>query len=136
VFSLFVRLFLKGEVMTKKQSLRSRGQDAAVAYLERIGIRVVERDWVSPAHEKVPIIATDGDTLVRVNVKVRMAADRNSEFVMPRAATCIQHRYQMEEYIKDCGLDGQDIDIRFDEIDLLVIAESRALLRHHRAAYC
>lgn len=31
--------------MSKKASLKSRGEDAAAAYLERCGICVVERDW-------------------------------------------------------------------------------------------
>lgn len=55
--------------MTKK-SLKQRGEDAAAAYLERVGICVVERGWRADAGV-IDIVAFDGDTLVIVDVKTR-----------------------------------------------------------------
>ncbi len=51
-----------------------RGEDLAHRYLEKQGMRVVARNWRSPAAPgEIDVIARDGETLVFVEVKTRAA---------------------------------------------------------------
>jgi putative endonuclease len=53
-----------------RRALGRRGEDVAVAFLERVGMRVVDRNWQIPAGE-IDIVARDGRTLVVAEVKTR-----------------------------------------------------------------
>lgn len=114
------------------KKLGDRGEDAAAAYLERSGLTIVERNWRCQSGE-IDIVALDGDTLVLVEVKTRKSAAKGSpeDAITPAK----QRRYARlaAAYIQHAGLEGTAA--RFDVIALLVIAEDRALLRHHRAAF-
>ncbi|MBW6468423.1 MAG: YraN family protein [Anaerosomatales bacterium] len=117
--------------MTREETAK-RGEDAAAAYLERTGCTVVERNWRCPSGE-VDIVALDGVTLVIVEVKTRKTASAGTpeEAVSPtkqrRLVRIARH------YLAHAGLD--DAEVRFDVIAIRPIAEDRALLRHHRAAF-
>ncbi len=117
---------------TERRKLGDRGEDAAVAYLERNGFTIVERNWASKGGE-VDIIALDEETLVLCEVKTRRSTSKGTpdEAVTPAK----QRRYARlaAEYLQSAGL--QDTHVRFDVISILVVAEDRALLRHHRAAF-
>jgi len=112
--------------------LGERGEDAAAAYLERIGMTVVERNWRCAAGE-IDIVALDGEVLVFCEVKTRKGVSKGTpeESVTPTK----QRRYRRlaDAYIQASAL--QDVAVRFDVITLLVLAEDRALLRHHRSAF-
>lgn len=112
------------------KSLKQRGEDAAAAYLERVGICVVEREWRCDAGV-VDIIAFDGDMLVVVDVKTSQAAGQKVSQAVSAAVTRRIRRIA-EAYIEYADL--QNVTWRFDRIDLLVVGEDRALLRHHRDA--
>lgn len=118
--------------MTENKPLGQRGEDAAAAYLERVGMTVVERNWRSKQGE-VDIVALDGTTLVLCEVKTRktVRAGTPEEAVTPAK----QRRYKRlaDAYIQAASLD--EVDVRFDVITILVIGEDKALLRHHRAAF-
>jgi len=119
-------------VTEKSKRLGERGEDAAVAYLERSGFTIVERNWRCPSGE-IDVIALDGETLVLCEVKTRKGVQQGTpeEAVTPAK----QKRYKRlaAAYIQFADLDA--VEIRFDVITLLVLAEDRALLRHHRAAF-
>lgn len=113
-----------------KKSLKSRGEDAAAAYLERCGICVAERSWRCDAGV-IDIVAFDGDVLVIVDVKTRRAATKRvSQDVTPAVARRV--RKLAEAYLEYADL--REKEWRYDRIELLVISEDRALLRHHRDA--
>ncbi len=116
----------------ENRSLGQRGEDAAAAYLERNGLQIVERNWRCPAGE-VDIVALDGTTLVMCEVKTRKSISKGSpdEAVTPAK----QRRYARiaASYLAHAG--NPDLTVRFDVISLLVIADDRALLRHHRNAF-
>ena len=59
-----------GPMTDEAQEARRRGEDAAAAYLERVGMTIVERNWRCPAGE-IDIVALDGETLVLCEVKTR-----------------------------------------------------------------
>lgn len=105
--------------------LRERGMDAAEAYLERQGLSVVETDY-DTKYGKVHIVAlTDDGTLVGVNV----ATTRKSSSVPPPPPPAQQRKImaRMAQYLFDHEL---ELPYRYDLINILVIAEDRALLRH------
>ncbi len=120
-------------MMTEKSKrLGERGEDAAVAYLERTGFTIVERNWRCPAGE-VDIIALDEDTLVLCEVKTRKGVGKGTPEDAVTPAKQKRYKRLAEAYIQFAGVDA--VQIRFDVITLLVLAEDRALLRHHRAAF-
>jgi len=121
----------KGGAMTRTELAR-RGEDAAAAYLERIGLTITDRNWRCTSGE-ADIIALDGRTLVIVEVKTRRTSSAGTpeEAVSPtkqrRLARVARH------YVAHAGL--EDTEVRFDVIAIRPIGDDRALLRHHRAAF-
>lgn len=113
--------------MTKK-SLKQRGEDAAAAYLERVSICVVERSWRTDTGV-IDIIAFEGDTLVIIDVKTRRSCHQAGNQQVT-AATASRIKRLAKAYLAYADL--QDKSWRYDRIELLVISEDRALLRHHR----
>lgn len=116
----------------KSKRLGERGEDAASAYLERIGMTVVERNWRCPSGE-VDIVALDGSEIVLVEVKTRSSTAKGlpEEAITPAK----QRRYRKiaASYLQHAGT--ADTSVRFDAIAILAVGEDRALLRHHRAAF-
>lgn len=116
----------------ERKLLGQRGEDAAAAYLERQGMQIVERNWRCRSGE-VDIVALDDEVLVLCEVKTRKSVARGSaeEAITPAK----QKRYARiaRAYLSENSL--ADIELRFDAIAITVIADDRALLRHHRAAF-
>lgn len=110
----------------------TRGENAAAAYLERIGMEVIERNWRTERGE-IDIVAIDGTDLVICEVKTR----RSTSAGTPEEAVSASKQRKLarlaQSYISSAGLSG--CAVRFDVISVTVIAEDRALLRHHRAAF-
>ena len=109
------------------KELGRRGEAAAGRYLEHLGFEIVERNWECPAGE-ADIIAWDSDWLTFVEVKTRT----NLEKGFPAEAVTPNKRQRYEKiaawYLKDHMI--YDTPVRFDIVELLVVAEDRALVRH------
>ncbi|WP_298251344.1 YraN family protein [uncultured Arthrobacter sp.] len=60
--------------MLAKDRLGRRGEETAAAFLERAGLRIVDRNWRCPAGE-IDLVAVEGSTLVIVEVKTRTSDD-------------------------------------------------------------
>jgi putative endonuclease len=119
--------------MTKStKRLGERGEDAAAAYLERAGFTIVERNWRCSAGE-IDIIAMDGETVVLCEVKTRRSTSKGSPSDAVTPAKRQRYARLASAYVQEAGL--PETEIRFDVIAILVIAEDRALLRHHRCAF-
>ena len=116
----------------RSQRLGERGEDAAAAYLERIGVNVVERNWRCQ-HGEIDIVGIDGTTVVLCEVKTRRTRAKGSPEESITAAKRRRYARLAEAYLQESGL--TEVVVRFDVIGLLVIAEDRALLRHHRGAF-
>ena len=116
----------------ERRKLGERGEDAAVAFLERSGFTIVERNWRCQNGE-IDIVALDGTVLVLCEVKTRRTVAKGTpeDAVTPAK----QRRYGKlaAAYLQASSL--ENVSVRFDVITLLVIAEDRALLRHFRAAF-
>lgn len=117
--------------MARRKSMKERGEDAAAAYLERAGICVIERRW-SCEIGRIDVVAWDGDTLAVVDVETR-SASRKGEQWTPTPAKARRVRKLAQAYIEYADLD-EPTAWRYDRIDIMVIADDRALLRHHREA--
>ncbi|MEI7813860.1 MAG: YraN family protein [Coriobacteriia bacterium] len=116
----------------KSQRLGERGEEAAAAYLERIGITVVERNWRCQ-HGEIDIVGLDGETVVLCEVKTRRTRAKGNPEESITSAKRLRYSRLAQAYLQESGL--TEVPVRFDVIGLLVIAEDRALLRHHRAAF-
>ncbi len=55
---------------TGRQGLGAWGEDVAVAYLQKIGYRIIARHWLARAAE-IDIVAKDKDEYVFIEVKTR-----------------------------------------------------------------
>lgn len=115
--------------MSDKLSIKERAEDAAAAYLERIGLTVAERGYTCEAGS-VALVAFDGATIVLVDVVIRRSG---AEEPMCSPTKRRRLRRVADSYIREHDLDGSEV--RLDVIDIRVIAEGRALLRHHRALF-
>ena len=115
-----------------QQELGKRGEDAAAAYLERTGMTVIDRNWRCKSGE-IDLVALDATEIVFIEVKTRKttATGQPEEAVTPAK----QRRYKRlaQAYLQQAGL--TDVAVRFDVVSLLVVADDRALLRHHRSAF-
>lgn len=60
--------------MLAKDQLGRRGEATAAAFLERAGLKIVDRNWRCVAGE-IDLVAVDGSTLVIVEVKTRSSDD-------------------------------------------------------------
>lgn len=110
--------------------LRSKGEEVAVAFLERRGYGTVDQNW-SCSEGTIPIVAKDGDTVVFTDVKIRASVEGGfpeepAEVV--RAHWELMAALYLREHAGD--YDG-DFTIRFDVISILVISEDKAIVRHH-----
>lgn len=117
------------EGRTDQRTLRFRGEDAAVAYLERQGFVVAENRFSCPAG-KVDLVAWDGPDLVLIDVTVRRSVQRNAV-----AMSVSQAKGRRLARIAQSWLTANECSprqVRFDRITLFVLAEDRALLRHLR----
>jgi len=61
--------------MKTKISIGNNGENLAVEFLEKQGIKVIERNWRYSRVGEIDIIAHDGETLVFIEVKTRSTAN-------------------------------------------------------------
>lgn len=110
-------------------SLDSRGKEAAAKFLVRRGYDVLECDWECHAGT-ADIIARDEDTLVLVEVETNRDG-------FPSEKVDAEKRARFEKialaFLKDYA--AVDLAVRFDAISIVVIAEDRALVKHHINAW-
>jgi putative endonuclease len=118
--------------MDRSETAR-RGEDAAAAFLERVGMHIEARNWRSAAGE-IDVVARDGQELVFVEVKTRRSerAGTAEEAVSPAKQRRIVRL--AEAYVASTRSVPRD-GIRFDVVAIRVIGDDRALLRHYRAAF-
>lgn len=110
-----------------------RGEDAAAAYLERIGLVIEARNWRCQSGE-IDIIARDDAEIVFVEVKTR----RSERAGTAEEAVSIAKQRRVTRlalaYLRETG-EPSTSAVRFDVIAIKVLAPDRALLRHYRAAF-
>lgn len=116
-----------------RNEVARRGEDAAAAFLGRIGMTVLDRNWRTSAGE-IDIVARDGSVLVFAEVKTRRSERAGTAEEAVSAAK--QRRITRLAAAYMAGMEGPPpSEVRFDVVAIRVIAEDRALLRHYRCAF-
>jgi putative endonuclease len=113
--------------MGDRQVLGGRGEDVAVAHLERVGMHVLARNWRC-RHGELDIVARDGAALVFCEVKTR----RGLAFGPPLAAITEAKRARLRRlasaYLAEQGRHRGPI--RFDGVGIVWHASGRLEVEH------
>lgn len=90
------------------------GEWVAADFLERLGYRIVERNYTYGRAGEIDIVARDGEVLVFCEVKAR-TSDRcgEPEYAITRKKQA-QLRYLATAYLYEHGIDEQEV--RFDAV--------------------
>jgi putative endonuclease len=101
-------------IMAIHNQLGHEGEAAAADFLQRLGYRILHRNWRS-GHKELDIVAQDGDMLVVVEVKTRT----NEEFGRPdEAVTPMKIRritLSADAYVREFEI---DLPVRFDVLSV------------------
>lgn len=110
-------------------NLNEKATQAASRYLEHRGYTVLETAWKCPAGT-CDVIAEDGDAIVFVDVSARRDAGKG--FPSERCGADVRKRREMIALAWFAEHeDAVDMAVRFDNIAMLVMGDSRAMIRHH-----
>jgi putative endonuclease len=102
-----------------KRAEGTRGEELAAAYLERIGYRIIERNYRFDRGE-IDLIAQDGDELVFIEVKAR----RSGAFGLPQDAVTPQKEEQIKKVAEGYLFEHQ-IENQACRFDVVAIAYER-----------
>lgn len=116
----------------QNKGLGDRGEELAASFLEKHGIRVVERNFRCKGGE-VDIIARDGDTTVFIEVKTR----RNLNYGVPQLAiTPFKQRQISKAALTWLAKKRQhNTSARFDVIAILLESDVTYSIEHIRDAF-
>jgi putative endonuclease len=115
-----------------RNEIGRRGEDAAAAYLERIGMSLEARNWRCSMGE-IDIVAREEGVLVLCEVKTRRS-ERAGTAEEAVSATKQRKLVRLAQaYLASGG--GVPTGIRFDVVAIRVLSDNRALLRHYRGAF-
>jgi putative endonuclease len=97
----------------EKKEIGQRGENLAVAYLQNLGYKVLERNYRCKLGE-VDIIARDNDTLVFIEVRTRSSLD----FGLPQESINRRKRHQISKVALEFMLRKKmkNIPARFDVV--------------------
>ncbi len=110
------------------EALEIKATEATVRFLERKGYEVIDRKWEGPEGVgSIDLVAKDGDELVFVDVVAHRSTDGFPEAHIGRELREILAAKWLGEHVEDYD----NVSVRFDDVAMMVVSESRALLRHH-----
>ncbi|TQN30717.1 putative endonuclease [Haloactinospora alba] len=111
------------------RTLGQRGEQLAAAYLERVGMRVLARNWQCHAGE-IDILARHGGRLVVVEVKTRSSL----RFGTPLEAVTPEKRRRLRHlsWLAAARYGAAAGRTRVDAVSVLTGPGGRVFLRHHR----
>ena len=100
--------------MAHHNALGEAGEKAAADYLEKLGYRILHRNW-RKGHLELDIVATDGEELIVVEVKTRT----DTTYILPQEAVTPQKIKRTviatDKYLKTYQIDNP---VRFDIISI------------------
>ena len=110
------------------KNLHERAVEAATRFVERRGYEVLDKNWTNEGLAgRLDLIAQDEDAIVFIDVT---ATDHAEGGFSESSLTREQFELLAAMWLKDKSPED-DITVRFDGIDMIVVSEDRALLRHH-----
>ncbi len=92
-----------GHMSKQGKRLGQRGEDAAAAYLERVGMTVVERNWRCPSGE-IDLVALEDETLVLCEVKTRRSTAKGTPEDSVTPAKQRRYKTLARAYVQQAGL--------------------------------
>lgn len=100
------------------EQLKPKAIKASERFLESRGYEILETSWECAAGG-ADIIARDDAAVVFVEVNARTGAEAK------------RAKFERTAIAYMAGYEETDVSVRFDIISMVVIGESRAMLRHH-----
>lgn len=111
--------------------LKQKAIKAASTFLDRKGYEVIDTEWKSEDGGAIDLVARDGDDLVFCDVQVSEGLDKGMPGDYAEGSRERREIAAAKWLGANMGDDDPNVCIRFDDIALMVIADNRALLRHH-----
>ena len=113
------------------EPLKEKAIKAAARFLIQRGYEVLETGWESEGGSAIDVVAQEDDAIVFVDVYARRGSDKG----MPEGGgEASRERREVGAATWLAEHDDEErvnLPIRFDSISMMVISDSRALLRHH-----
>ena len=109
------------------ESINNRAVEASVNFLTRKGYEILDRDWRAADGQRIDIVAKDEDDIAFVAVTAKLGSEGFEEPTATRGS----RETTAAQWLASNGDDYSNVSIRFDDIAMMVISGSRALLRHH-----
>ncbi|MDD7204199.1 MAG: YraN family protein [Coriobacteriaceae bacterium] len=106
-------------------TIKDKANKAATTFLERKGYDILEEGWAHGT-DAVDVIARDDEDMVFVDVLVKSAGLDMPEEKPDRG----KFERIAAAYLAELG-DEENFSVRYDMVSILVLSDSRALLRHH-----
>lgn len=108
--------------------LHERAVKAAIRFCEHRGYEILDEGWTKEGTAgRIDLVAREDDVLVFIDVTVAEQSDGGF-----KEGNLTREQFEMLAalYLGENEPEG-DIPVRFDSIDLIVVNDNRALLRHH-----
>ena len=112
--------------------LKEKAIKAAARFLTHRGYEVIETQWKSDSGSSLDLVAREDGTVVFVDIYARHGIDKgmpDGGGEVSRERREIAAAAWLSEHANNDDL--VDMPVRFDSIAMMVIGESRAMLRHH-----
>lgn len=108
------------------ETINNRAVEASVRFPTSKGYEIVDRSWTAADDKTIDIIAKDDDGIAFVNVSANVGTQRFEGPTITRE----QRESAAAQWLATNGDDLVDIAARFDDIALIIVSGSRAILRH------
>ena len=111
------------------EAIGTKAMKGIKSYLERRGFEILEENWVHGG-DAIDFIANEEDDLVFIGCQLNQNSGEGfPEEVLDRGSLERLAAAYLAEH-----LDSGNCAVRFDLVSMLILNDSRALLRHHRNA--
>ena len=108
------------------EAIDTKAMKGIKSYLERRGFEILEENWAHSG-DSIDFIANEEDDLVFIGCQLRQNSGEGfPEEVLDRDSLERLAASYLTEH-----LDSGDCTVRFDLVSMLILDDSRALLRHH-----
>ena len=105
------------------ERISNRAVEASINFLTRKGYEILDRNWQADG-AAIDIVAKDDDGIAFVAVTVTIGSQGFEE---PKASRASRESAAAQWL----AVNGEGLAVRFDDIALMVVNGSRAILRHH-----
>lgn len=109
------------------ESISNRAVEATVNFLTHRGYKILDRNWQVPDGRAIDVVARDKDGIAFVAVTATIGP---KGFRKPEVSRAIRES-AAAQWLASNDEDLTGVAVRFDDIALMVLDGSKAILRHH-----